>query len=173
LAYRNTLFLSTRARRNRAQSAAVAAADRGRPKPWRFLIFDGAARGRFGELLEQSLLKREPGARGQVQSRAQEGGARASHHRRRCRGQGRRENFAHRGDRRGGAAAQNLLVAAHALRYGGFRRTGAAAYDAIFRRELGLAESDAIVGFVCVGSVAGQGRRDGRETADAIRRLPS
>ncbi|MFI5023505.1 MAG: nitroreductase [Alphaproteobacteria bacterium] len=155
-------------------AAAVSAPDHGRLRPWRFLIFDGAARARFGELLEQSLLRREPDAPA-----------------------GKRDAERKKAERAPliivaaaavkddakippieqivavGAAAQNLLVAAHALGYGGFWRTGAAAYDAIFKRELGLAESDAIVGFLYVGSVATPGQPRRSETADAIRRLPS
>jgi nitroreductase len=54
-----------------------------------------------------------------------------------------------------GAAAQNLLVAAHALGFGGFWRTGAAAYDEGVKRALGLSPHDAIVGFVYLGTAAG------------------
>jgi nitroreductase len=53
-----------------------------------------------------------------------------------------------------GAAAQNMLVAAHALGYGGFWRTGAAAYDEHVKRALGLAGEDAIVGFLYLGTPA-------------------
>jgi nitroreductase len=51
-----------------------------------------------------------------------------------------------------GAAAQNILVAAHALGYGAFWRTGAAAYDDGVKRALGLRADDAIVGFLYVGT---------------------
>jgi nitroreductase len=53
-----------------------------------------------------------------------------------------------------GAAAQNILVAAHALGYGGFWRTGAAAYDSGIKEALGLRAQDAIVGFLYLGTVA-------------------
>jgi nitroreductase len=48
-----------------------------------------------------------------------------------------------------------MLVAAHALGYGGFWRTGAAAYDDRVKRALGLASEDAIVGFVYLGTPNG------------------
>jgi nitroreductase len=51
-----------------------------------------------------------------------------------------------------GAAAQNILVAAHALGYGGFWRTGAAAYDDTVKDALGLRPGDAIVGFLYLGT---------------------
>jgi nitroreductase len=53
-----------------------------------------------------------------------------------------------------GAAAQNILVAAHALGYGGFWRTGAAAYDNGIKEALGLRVQDAVVGFLYLGTVA-------------------
>ena len=53
-----------------------------------------------------------------------------------------------------GAATQNFWMALHAQGYGVFWKTGAAAYDAQVKRELGLAESDQIVGFMYVGTIA-------------------
>jgi nitroreductase len=51
-----------------------------------------------------------------------------------------------------GAAAQNILVAAHALGFGGFWRTGSAAYDDDVKTALGLNAGDAIVGFLYLGT---------------------
>ena len=53
-----------------------------------------------------------------------------------------------------GAAAQNILVAAHALGFGGFWRTGNAAYDDGIKTALGLHAGDAIVGFLYLGTPA-------------------
>jgi nitroreductase len=53
-----------------------------------------------------------------------------------------------------GAAAQNIMVAAHALRYGCFWRTGEPAYDPVVKAALGLREQDAIVGFLYLGTHA-------------------
>jgi nitroreductase len=53
-----------------------------------------------------------------------------------------------------GAAAQNILVAAHALGFGGFWRTGAPAYDDRVKEALGLDASDSIVGFLYLGTPA-------------------
>ena len=51
-----------------------------------------------------------------------------------------------------GAAAENMLIAAHALGLGGFWRTGAAAYDTEVKAGLGFAPTDAIVGFLYFGT---------------------
>src|SRR5262249_20991617 len=69
-----------------------------------------------------------------------------------------------------GAAAQNMLVAAHALGLGGFWRTGATAYDAEVKRALGLGEHDAIVGFLFLGSVGVAGKAVPQDAAAVTRR---
>ncbi len=55
-----------------------------------------------------------------------------------------------------GAAAQNLLLAAHAMGFGAMWRTGDSAYDARIKEALGLNASDAIVGFVYLGTAQGR-----------------
>ena len=52
-----------------------------------------------------------------------------------------------------GAAAQNILLAAHGFGFGAIWRTGAPAYDPEVVRGLGLPESARIVGFLYIGSV--------------------
>ena len=52
-----------------------------------------------------------------------------------------------------GAATQNFWLALHAQGYGAMWKTGAPAYDAQVKRELGLAGTDQIVGFMYVGSI--------------------
>ncbi len=51
-----------------------------------------------------------------------------------------------------GAAAENLFLAAHALGYGVMWKTGAAAYDAGVKAELGLDARDHIVGIMHLGT---------------------
>jgi nitroreductase len=149
-------------------AAAGAAPDHGKLRPWRFLKIEGTARARFGEMLARSLLRREPEApAGKLEAE--------------------RKNVqraplvivaaAAIADNPKipdveqivavGAAVQNLLLAAHALGYGGFWRTGAAAYDPLLKQELGLAPGDAIVGFLYLGSVETPGvpRRNDPEAA--------
>src|SRR5260221_9717170 len=40
--------------------AAAAAPDHGRLRPWRFILVEGAARTRLGEIMARSLQRREP-----------------------------------------------------------------------------------------------------------------
>ncbi len=54
-----------------------------------------------------------------------------------------------------GAAAQNILLAAHALGFGSAWKTGDAAYDHEIKAALGLGDLDAIVGFIYLGTRAG------------------
>jgi len=51
-----------------------------------------------------------------------------------------------------GAAAQNLILAAHDLGYGVMWKTGAAAYDSDVKAVVGLKEHDHIVGIIHVGT---------------------
>ena len=54
-----------------------------------------------------------------------------------------------------GAAAQNILLALHALGYVAAWKTGEAAYDTEVKKSLGMAADDHIVGFIYTGRGAG------------------
>lgn len=136
-------------------AAAMRAPDHGRLRPWRFIIIDGDARHAFGAVLAEALRIRQPGAAEAILAKERAKPLRAP----------RIVVVAavirdHPGVPEieqviaAGAAAENLLVAAHASGFGGFWRTGAAAYDDTVKRALGLASSDAIVGFVYLGTPA-------------------
>ena len=58
-----------------------------------------------------------------------------------------------------GAAAQNVLLAAHALGFGAKWLTGAAAYDDHVKAALGLEPGDRLIGFLHIGTVAGEAPR--------------
>lgn len=153
--------------------AAVAAPDHGRMKPWRFILIDGAARETLGSLMAESLRRREPAApAGKLEAERKkalraplivvvvavvQSGTKVPEI----------EQIV-----AVGAAAQNMLVAAHALGYGGFWRTGAIAYDAAMKRALGLAESDAIVGFFYLGTTKTPGQPRQSDAASVTRRWP-
>jgi nitroreductase len=66
-----------------------------------------------------------------------------------------------------GAAAQNMLIAAHALGYGALWRTGAAAYDRALAAALGLAE-DSIAGFIYIGHIAAPGKAKDPDPAGVV-----
>jgi nitroreductase len=135
--------------------AAARAPDHGRLRPWRFLVIAGAARDRLGEVLAAALREREPGLPESVIEKEKL--------------KPRRAPLlvvvaARLRDNKkippveqiisAGAAAQNILVAAHAQGFGGFWRTGPAAYDNRIKTALGLEASDSIVGFLYLGTPA-------------------
>ena len=65
-------------------------------------------------------------------------------------------------------ATQLVLSAAHALGYAGFLFSGAGVFDAEFKASLGLASSDHLIGFICLGTPAGPGK-PGPSVSDAVR----
>jgi len=136
--------------------AASRAPDHGRLKPWRFILVEREARVALGEVLAEALRAREPNVAEAAIAKERAKPLRAplivivAAKLREHRGVPGVEQIV-----AAGAAAQNMLVAAHALGYGGFWRTGAAAYDDRVKRALGLASEDAIVGFVYLGTPNG------------------
>lgn len=137
--------------------AGLRAADHGRLRPWKFLVMRGDARKRFGDVLAAALAKRDPGAAEGLLKAEREKPLRAP-----------LLVVVAATPKEGkipaveqvvaaGGAAQNMLVAAHALGLGGFWRTGAPAYDANVKRALGLKPTDEIVGILYLGNVAAPG----------------
>jgi nitroreductase len=133
--------------------AAARAPDHGKLKPWRFIVIAGDARNSFGGVLADALRKREPGVPESAIDKERGKplrapliivvGARLREH---------KSVPAVEQIVAAGAAAQNVLVAAHALGFGGFWRTGNAAYDDDVKAALGLHAGDAIVGFLYLGT---------------------
>lgn len=137
--------------------AAARAPDHGCLRPWRFLIIQGDARARFGDLVADGLRKRDPAAElGKVEkerlkplrapvliaviARLQPDHAKIPEV---------EQILA------AGAAVQNLLLAAQALGVGAKWVTGASAYDPHVKAGLGLEAKDLIAGFVFLGSIEG------------------
>jgi len=152
-------------------AAAARAPDHGRMQPWRFLLIEGEARMRLGEVMAQSLKRREPDApAGKLEAerkkplRAPLVVVAAAALKENPKVPDVEQIVAV------GAAAQNMLVAAHALGLGGFWRTGTTAYDPEVKRALGLAEHDTIVGFIYLGSVGLPGTAMPTDTAAVTRR---
>ena len=149
----------TNADLDRILAAGVRAPDHGRLRPWRFLLIRGDARQRFGDVLAKALRLRK--------QEVSESALQAEHDK------PLRAPLiivvvaAVRGNTKvpaieqivsAGAAAQNMLVAAHALGYGGFWRTGDAAYDDHVKQSFGLTADDEIVGFLYLGHIETPGR---------------
>ena len=133
--------------------AAARAPDHGKMRPWYFIIVAGPARTAFGKVLAAALHQREPDALEATLDKERNKPLRApliivvAARLREHRNVPAIEQII-----AAGAAAQNILVAAHALGYGGFWRTGAAAYDDTVKTALGLGAQDAIVGFLYLGT---------------------
>lgn len=137
--------------------AGARAPDHGRLRPWRFVVLEGDARARLGDAMAAMTLARYPNS-----TPEQLNGERAKPMR--------APTIVALGAKvmKGkipeieqvmavAAAAQNMMLAAHALGYGAMWKTGGAAYDAGVKALLGLAPEDHIVGFIYLGAIATPG----------------
>src|SRR5438132_1516123 len=134
-------------------SAAIRAPDHGRLRPWRFTVVKGAARQRLGELMAAAYKRRHPDATpAQIDKERSKPlraplllvvAAKVDEH----------SNIpAIEQILSAGAAAQNIMVAAFALGFGCAWKTGDAAYDAEIKASFDLSPTDAIVGFLYLGT---------------------
>lgn len=62
------------------------------------------------------------------------------------------------------AAAQNMLLAAHALGLGAIWRTGAPAYHAKMKQLFSLGDRDEVVGFIYIGHPQEEAKKEGKRT---------
>lgn len=150
--------------------AASRAPDHARLRPWRFLIVRGDARRRLGEVMADALRLSDPEAPEPLLERERQKPMRApailvvSVTPRERPGVPEVEQVL-----AGGAAAQNILLAAHALGLGAIWRTGGTAYDENVIRALELDPGSRIVGFLYLGTPAGEAkRRPSDETVNAL-----
>lgn len=133
--------------------AGSRAPDHGRMQPFRFVVIEGEARDRLGELMASALAARDPSA-----SDAALVSARAKAMRSPtiiAVGAAVRPNPMVPDIEQvlaAGAACQNMMLAAHALGLGAAWRTGDPAYDLAVKAGLGFEPCDAIVGFLYLGT---------------------
>lgn len=147
------------------------APDHGRMQPWRFITVEGDARYRFGAVLARALQKRDPNSPE----------AALDHERRKPlrapliivvaaviaenpKVPAVEQMIA------AGAAAQNIVLASHALGFGAFWRTGAPAYDPEVKEALGLRPQDALIGFLHIGTIVAAGKAKAPEIDSVTRR---
>lgn len=137
-------------------AAGARAPDHGRMRPWRFIVVRGDGRAALGDVLAKAMRSREPQASEAAIAKERDKPLRAplivvvaAHVRDNPKVPDVEQVVA------AGAAAQNILVAAHALGFGGFWRTGKPAYDDGVKAALGLAPRDVLVGFLYLGTPAG------------------
>jgi nitroreductase len=135
--------------------AGCAAPDHGRVRPWRFLVVRGQARERLGELFGAAARAANPAATEADIDKQRTAPLRAPVI----------VVVLAKPDRRPGrppeieqicasaAAAQNILLAAHAMGYAGKWSTGKNAYLPEIRAGLGLAAEDHVIGFLYIGTL--------------------
>jgi nitroreductase len=136
--------------------AALRAPDHGLLRPWRFVLVRGEALDRLGEVFARALAARRPDAPEEDLARERAKTRRAplllvvvSRPRAGVANVPVVEQVLS-----AGAAAVNVLLAAHALGYGAMWRTGAAAYHPLVHDALGLDPEESIVGFLYLGTPA-------------------
>jgi nitroreductase len=133
--------------------SAVRAPDHGRLRPWQFVIVPTEERKRFGEVLAESMRRRAPGTSTEMLERERDKAMRApvivvvAARVRTDRKIPAIEQICS-----AAAAAQNIMLAAHAQGYGAIWKTGAPAYDAGVKQALGLMPDDEIIGFLYLGT---------------------
>ncbi len=133
-------------------AAAVQAPNHHRVRPWRFVVLEGEARNRLGEVMARSKQAREPGV------------AEAALDVERARPLRAPVVIAVGVDRpsdpkvveienvcAAAAAVENMLLAAHALGLGAMWRTGLAATDPAVKAFLGFAPDQHLIAFVYIG----------------------
>lgn|SRR5690606_37718673 len=133
--------------------AALRAPDHGQLRPWRFLVIQGAARERLGELFVDSLKLSDPGCSEEALQKARKmplrapmlvvAIARLQPHPKVPESE---QVLA------AGCAAHGLLLAAHAQGLGAVWRTGAFCYDEHVAKGLGLTETERLLGFIYLGT---------------------
>lgn len=145
------------ASRNIIFSAALRAADHGNLRPWRFLVLEGDALTRLGEVFAQAALADDPGLNEAQLERYRNMPSRAPLM---------VVAIAQAVDHpkvpvieqvvAAGAAVQNMITAAFAFGVGAYWRTGGMAYHADVLKALGLAEGESLIGYLYLGTPAGK-----------------
>lgn len=133
--------------------AAARAPDHGRLRPWHIIVMRGDARARFGDLLAEALARREPNVPPAKMEAERKKPLRAplllvvgARIRESAKIPAVEQVIS------AGAAATNIMVAAHAMGFGAMWRTGPPAYDPFVKAGLGLALTDCIVGILYLGT---------------------
>lgn len=146
---------------------AMRAPDHASLRPWRFLIIRGDARRRLGEIFADALCRRDPLADGAAREKELGRPLRSPLIIAVC------AEIVENNPKvpvveqivTVGAAAQNMLNAAHAMGYAAIMLTGKNAHDPHVKRALGLQPKDEIVGFLYFGTPDGGVRPKKRPAA--------
>ncbi|MCC7360465.1 MAG: nitroreductase [Anaerolineales bacterium] len=138
-------------------AAGAQAPNHHKVRPWRFVVLQGTARDALGAVMAQALARRDPAALPEALAVERAKPLRAP------------VVIAVGVDKAVGpkvvefenvcaaaAAAQNMLLAAHALGLGGMWRSGDAIFDPAVREALGFAADQPMVGFLYFGYSAAE-----------------
>ncbi len=133
---------------------AMRAPDHASLRPWRFLIIRGDARRRLGEIFADALCRRDPLADAAAREKELGRPLRSPLIIAVCAEvvEGNPKVPVVEQIVTVGAAAQNMLNAAHAMGYAAIMLTGKNAHDLHVKRALGLQPKDEIVGFLYFGT---------------------
>ncbi|PPC75528.1 nitroreductase [Pokkaliibacter plantistimulans] len=136
--------------------AALRAPDHGALRPWRFLVVQGEALARLGELFAQVAMDNDPDADPAFLEKCLNMPLRApmlivviaccQQHPK----VPEQEQILS-----AGAAAQNILLAAHAQGLGAIWRTGWVADDEVINQQLGLVRGEVNIGYIYIGTPKG------------------
>jgi nitroreductase len=133
--------------------AGLRASDHGRLRPWKFLLVEGDARQKMGELFVSVALEDKPGLSDEERKKLQDNPLRAptiivviAKVRPSDKIPAIEQTLSAAG------AAQLMLLAAHAQGIGAVWKTGKMAYDKRVHRGLGLEDGDQLIGFLYFGT---------------------
>lgn len=134
--------------------AAVAAPDHGRLRPWRFIVIEGAAREKLGDVFAKAALAREPSLDPIQVERQREKPLRSPTILTVvCNIQ---ENHAKvpvlEQILSAGTAAHQAMLASNALGFGAIWLTGPNAFDEDVKAALNIENKDQIIGFIYIGT---------------------
>ena len=146
---------------------AMRAPDHGALRPWRFIMIRGDARVQLGEIFAEALKMRDPAADLAALEKERSRPLRSPLIIAVCAEIN--PNVAKVPPIEQvvtcGAAAQNMMTAAHAKGYAAIMLTGANAHDPYVKEALGLAPKDEIVGFLYLGTPTAPPRHKPRPCA--------
>ena len=147
--------------------SAIRTPDHGRLRPWRFVVIPEDKRTRFGEVMAESMQRREPNASAEMLKRERDKALRApiivvvAAHLQRGHKIPEVEQMAS-----AAAAAQTVMLAANAQGFGAMWKTGTPAYDPQVKQALGLDPDDEVLGFLYLGRQVGGGSPAARPAAE-------
>ena len=144
---------------DRILTAGARAPDHGRLAPWRFVVLEDRGLTGFADALAAARRRKDPDSSEADLNFERSKAARAPM----IVVVAARTNPAHKVPENeqvlaAAAAAQNMILAAHALGFGTMWKTGAPAYDPAIKTALGLEPSDHVVAFLYLGTPVSEAR---------------